>query len=426
MSTIKAYAEKVSDWVNRSIKGDKVVWIIVFLLSMFSLVAVYSSSSYRAVQENTDKIALFFDQLVFVLAGWIALLVCYFIRPKYYRKFSFIIYGISIVLLLLLFVDDITVIKNGAIRGLKFPGFTIQVFEIAKVAIIIYLARAMEIFEIKDLKDYLIKLLLPIVVTCVLLLRGSFSSAVFTALICLVILWVNKINWKYLAITCAGGIAVFAICFGLYLMTKDNDKPLFSRFETAESRIDNFLHPSDDDKMAELSESEKQAIIDAERQSENAKIAIHEGGIIGKGPGKSTQRYTLSMAFSDFIYAFIIEEYGSIIGVLVMFLYVWLFARCGRLAVKCKTTFASTTVFGLGLLTTFQALMHIFVNIRLIPITGHTLPLVSHGGTAFIIFSGVFGVILSISKSIQEIDLNKVDVEPAAIEKGGKKDESDH
>lgn len=425
MNTVKTYAEKASCWINRSIKGDKVVWIIVFLLSMFSLAAVYSASSYRAMHSDVNKIVIFLDQLVFVLAGWAALLVCYFIHPKYYRKFSFLVYGISIVLLLLLFVDPLTARQNGAIRGLKLPGFTFQVFEVAKAAIIIYLARAMEIFEIKKFKDYLLKLLLPIALTCVLLLRGSFSSAVFTAMICLVILWINKINWRYLALTIAGGIAVLGICYGLYKLTENNEHPLFERFETAESRIDSFLHPADEEVAIKMTEEEKQAAIDAERQSENAKIAIHEGGIIGKGPGKSTQRYTLSMAFSDFIYAFIIEEYGSIVGIFVMFLYIWLFARCARLAAKCKTTFAGTTVFGLGLLTTFQALMHIYVNIRMIPITGHTLPLVSHGGTAFIIFSGIFGVILSVSKSIQEIDLSKVDPEPAITEKGGK-NESDN
>ena len=425
MNTVKTYAENASCWINRSIKGDKVVWIIVFLLSMFSLAAVYSASSYRAMHSDVNKIVIFLDQLVFVLAGWAALLVCYFIHPKYYRKFSFLVYGISIVLLLLLFVDPLTARQNGAIRGLKLPGFTFQVFEVAKAAIIIYLARAMEIFEIKKFKDYLLKLLLPIALTCVLLLRGSFSSAVFTAMICLVILWINKINWRYLALTIAGGIAVLGICYGLYKLTENNEHPLFERFETAESRIDSFLHPADEEVAIKMTEEEKQAAIDAERQSENAKIAIHEGGIIGKGPGKSTQRYTLSMAFSDFIYAFIIEEYGSIVGIFVMFLYIWLFARCARLAAKCKTTFAGTTVFGLGLLTTFQALMHIYVNIRMIPITGHTLPLVSHGGTAFIIFSGIFGVILSVSKSIQEIDLSKVDPEPAITEKG-EKNESDN
>lgn len=425
MNTVKTYAEKASCWINRSIKGDKVVWIIVFLLSMFSLAAVYSASSYRAMHSDVNKIVIFLDQLVFVLAGWAALLICYFIHPKYYRKFSFLVYGISIVLLLLLFVDPLTARQNGAIRGLKLPGFTFQVFEVAKAAIIIYLARAMEIFEIKKFKDYLLKLLFPIALTCVLLLRGSFSSAVFTAMICLVILWINKINWRYLALTIAGGIAVLGICYGLYKLTENNEHPLFERFETAESRIDSFLHPADEEVAIKMTEEEKQAAIDAERQSENAKIAIHEGGIIGKGPGKSTQRYTLSMAFSDFIYAFIIEEYGSIVGIFVMFLYIWLFARCARLAAKCKTTFAGTTVFGLGLLTTFQALMHIYVNIRMIPITGHTLPLVSHGGTAFIIFSGIFGVILSVSKSIQEIDLSKVDPEPAITEKGGK-NESDN
>mgnify|MGYP001774280640 CR=1 FL=1 len=426
MDELKTYIDKAGGWVSRKLGGDKIVWTIVFILSMFSLVAVYSASSYRAVSTDSSKIAIFLEQAVLVLMGWGALILCYFIHPKYYRKWSFIIFGGSVLLLLLLFIPSLRAEQNGAIRGLKLFGRTIQVFEVAKVAIIIYLARAMEIFRIGTFKDYLIKLLLPIAIVCVLLLRGSFSSAVFMALICMIILWINKINWKYLALTVCGGIVVLGGCYSLYLATKDNENPLFARFGTAESRIEDFFHPKDmEEQMQGMTELQKQIMLDSERQSENAKIAIHEGGLIGKGPGKSTQRYTLSMAFSDFIYAFIIEEYGSIIGILIMFMYIWLFARCAKLSAKCKTTFASTIVFGLGLLTTFQALMHIYVNIRMIPITGHTLPLISHGGTAFLVFSGIFGIILSVSKSIEEIDTAKIDIEPAALQEGGK-NESDN
>ncbi len=412
MNVLKTYIEKVGDWANKRLGGDKIVWTIVFILSMFSIAAVYSASSYIAMDTNTSKIVIFLEQFGMAVLGWCVLLVAYFLPPKFYRKYAILIYFISIAVLLMLFIPPLRAEYNGAVRGIKIGSASIQVFDAAKVALLLYIARVMERYEIKDFKTYLIRLLIPIGLTCVLLLTGSFSSALFMGAICLVILWINKINWKYLLATLAIGAGVFLACLGLYEATKGSENPMFRRFATAESRISNFFSPaSSDEATANLTDSQKQRIKDEERQSENAKIAIHEGGLIGKGPGKSTQRYTLSMAFSDFIYAFIIEEYGSIVGILVMFMYIWLFARCARIAYNCKTTFASTIVFGLGLLITAQAMMHIYVNIRMFPITGHTLPLVSHGGMAYLVFSGAFGIILSISRSIQEIDINKVDNE---------------
>lgn len=403
MKQLRYYFEEASGYVRKWFGGDKVLWITVLILSMFSITGVYSASSYMASDLNVSKLEIFGKQFAFVLGGWGILLIACFIHPKYYRKYSYVLFAAGIALMLALFIPGLRAEQNGAIRGIKFFGFTIQVFEIAKVAIIIYLARTLEISSIDSWKDYLLKLLVPIGLTCALVLRGSFSAALFIAMICFIILWVNRVKWKFLAATIAAGIGIVLGGYGIYSATKHWDNPIFVRFGTAESRIEKFIESAKGEEIdrTSMSKSEYEAYLDENRQSENAKISIHEGGLLGKGPGKSTQRYALSMAFSDFIYAFLIEEYGSITGVFIMFLYIWLFARCAQLAVKCNSTFASTMVFGLGLLITCQALMHILVNVRLAPITGHTLPLVSHGGSAFLVFSGAMGMILSVSRAIR-------------------------
>ena len=133
-------------------------------------------------------------------------------------------------------------------------------------------------------------------------------------------------------------------------------------------------------------------------------MAISEGGIFGKGPGKSTQRYSLSMAFSDFIYAFIVEEYGLLGGGFVILLYLIFLFRCIRLCQRCKATYSSVLIVGLAFLITTQAFLHILVNVRILPITGHTLPLISHGGTAYLVLSGAFGMILSVNKQLEKQD----------------------
>ena len=176
---------------------------------------------------------------------------------------------------------------------------------------------------------------------------------------------------------------------------------IFNRFGTVESRLTAHFDKEDKD-LDNLSKTELQQLRDKERQSENAKVAISEGGIFGKGPGKSTQRYSLSMAFSDFIYAFIVEEYGLLGGIVVLLLYLIFLFRCIRLCQRCTATYSSVLIVGLSFLITCQAFLHILVNVRILPITGHTLPLISHGGTAYLVLGGAFGMILSVNRQLDK------------------------
>jgi len=394
------------------LKGDKAIWIIVVFFAMISVLAVFSSSSYLASSKDVPKTAIFLEQIKSVSLGFIALFFCYLIPLRVYRAFSFILFGISFMMLLMLFVPGLQDVKNGAIRGIKVFGHTVQVFEFAKIGVILYLAKALELWEdsLYDFKDFALKILLPIGAVCFIVMMNSFSSALLIGMVTFLILFFMDVRFKNILITMGILFCVILVMFGIYHAFFANNPErqktsvgkVFNRFGTVEGRFQDFIGEKTDDTI-ELSEAEKLALEDDQRQSENAKIAISEGGLIGKGPGKSTQRYSLSMAFSDFIYAFIIEEYGLIfggIGVIALYL-VFLF-RCIRLCVRCRQTYSSALVIGLSFLIICQAFLHILVNVRLIPITGHTLPLISHGGTAYLVLSAAFGMILSVNKQLDK------------------------
>ena len=393
------------------LKGDKVIWIIVVLFAMISIVAVFSSSSFLASSRHISKIAIFIEQTKSVLMGFLALLLCYLIPLRFYRTFSFAVYGLSVLLLVLLFIPGLRVEMNGAIRGIRLFGRTFQVFEFAKIGVILYLAKAMELWgnDLADFKQFALKILLPVGAVCLLIVQNSFSSALLIAMISFLILFFMDVSWKNLGITIGIVAVAVLLLFGIYHAffaghperQQSAVGKIFNRFGTVESRLTAHFDKEDKD-LDNLSKTELQQLRDKERQSENAKVAISEGGIFGKGPGKSTQRYSLSMAFSDFIYAFIVEEYGLLGGIVVLLLYLIFLFRCIRLCQRCTATYSSVLIVGLSFLITCQAFLHILVNVRILPITGHTLPLISHGGTAYLVLGGAFGMILSVNRQLDK------------------------
>ncbi|MBR4660506.1 MAG: FtsW/RodA/SpoVE family cell cycle protein [Bacteroidales bacterium] len=399
-------------------KGDQVIWILVLLFAMISILAVFSSSTYRANTNDVTKVSLFFEQIRFVLLGFLTMFVCYALPTRFYRNIAFLAFAASIVLLIMTFIPHFSHRINGAVRGVKIAGIPIQVFELAKVGLVIYLARALEFWKdsLDTFKDFFLKLLLPIIAVCGLVMANSFSSAILFGLISFALLYFMGVKVKFLLISLAGAAVAVVLLFGVYNVAfagrqhpegyqPNTVEKLFNRFGTVQSRFEKFFDDiggAESEEEEFLTKEDKMRHLDEIRQSENAKVAISEGGLLGKGPGKSTQRYSLSMAFSDFIFAFIVEEYGFFGGAFVILLYTIFLFRCIRISQKCQSTFASSLVLGLAFLLAIQAMLHIFVNVRLIPITGHTLPLISHGGTAYIILSGAFGMILSASRQADE------------------------
>lgn len=387
-----------------SIKGDKVIWMTVVMFALISVVAVFSSSSFLASSQGTSKLVIFLEQIKSVLVGLSALFICYLIPMRWYRNLAFVYFGICVAMLLMLYIPPFQARINGAVRGIKIASHTIQPFEFAKVGMVLYLARAIEKWEdsLDTYRDFFLKIALPIFAVCGLIVSNSVSSTLLVGGISMLVLVFMEIRWKYIfammgVILLAGGLM-----YGIYTVAfkgsqEKLDTPvgkIFNRFGTVESRFESF-------KTDEEEEVDKES----KRQSENAMVAISEGGLFGKGPGNSTQRYSLSMAFSDFIFAFIVEEYGLMGGSLIIALYIVLLFRCIRLTTRCKTSFTSALVAGLAYMIIIQAFIHILVNVRLIPITGQTLPLVSHGGTAYLAMSGAVGIILSVNKQLDKQDM---------------------
>jgi len=373
------------------LKGDKVIWIIVFLLSLISIAAVYSSSSSLAFRDKVGTFDILLKQMRFVVFGLTALYICYKIPIGWYRRLAYPGMLASLALLALTAFAGVNI--NSADRAFVIMGISFQPSEIAKIAIVLYLAKVLEDFKFDSFKEFMIWIIAPVGVSLILIFNGSASAALLVGIVVFAMLIIANIKWTH--ILKAGGIAVGAL---ILLILLNLSFGLFPRINTASSRLTTYFVNHDEESLTPL---QKQAIAAKTFQADMAEVAIASGGITGKGPGKSTQRNLLPHPYSDYIYAVIIEEWGLIGGFFVLMFYVWFFTRCVMLIRSCTKLFTISLVAGLGVLITTQALVHILVNVGLLPVTGHTLPLISLGGTSFIIMSGAFGIILSVSRTIE-------------------------
>lgn len=393
-------------------EGDKVVWMIVLMLILFSIVCMFSSSS-RLLRDGMTRLDLVKNQFFVVLAGLAVIIVCYNIKNiKFFRWCSQ--WGFLVSFLMLALLDAHVKIGgiieaqniNNAWRILKVAGFQVHVFEVVKVAMVLYLAWAMDALrkgELRgpeqEIRKKIIYLYAPFLIVFVMIIPGSNSSALIIGLLMFVMILLGGGNLRDMTILALAAVAVIAVIFGLYSATKHNERPWFGRIGTGIARV--FEHK---DWVEQAVEAPKGSIawqdaIDAIRQPYSAKIAVKQGGLFGKGPGQSTQRYVVPDMSEDYMYSFIIEEYGLLGGIFIIFLYVSLLARGSIIARNCGSDhYAKLTIAGLCLLITGQAFLHMFVNADIGPMTGQTLPLISHGNSAFLCFSIAFGIILSFSR----------------------------
>jgi cell division protein FtsW len=392
---------------------------------MISIIAVFSVGSFLTKNnpEIMSKTDIWLEQFGSVALGFAALFLCYAFNYNFYRKIAPYVFGISVLMLVMLFVPGLQDERNGAVRGLKLMGHTIQVFEFVKVGLVLFISWGIEKYskDIRTFKGFALRLLVWVIGVCAIIMVNSFSSALLLGVVSMMVFYFMDVKFKYLAITAAGAVALIVLVFGIYhaalaISPKAAEAKIFNRIKTAENRVKNFAS-NDKDSTADLTKLTREQLeqIDRdERQSESAKIAIKEGGIFGKGVGNGTARYSLSMAFSDFIFAAIVEETGLIGGIVIVLLYLIFLFRCIRLSFKCPDAFSQALVLGLAFLITTQAFLHILVNVRLIPITGHTLPLISHGGTAYLVLSAAFGIILSVSRTVSKMEEERLAAEAAA------------
>ncbi len=401
-------------------EGDKVVWIIVLMLIMISVLCIFSSTS-RLLLPGQTRLDLVKGHLFIVLIGLAIIIICYNIKNiNFFRicsKYGFLVSFILLTLLLShIDVGPIkSVSRNGARRIIEVYNQQIHVNEVVKVAMVMYLAWAvdavrrkegMRFFKGDSKKQKYLYVYMPFILITLMVLPGSNSAALFTGGIMFLVILLGGDSGRDLLKLLLLGIAALAVCMGIFCATnsihKKNEKfpVVFERIGTGISR---FTGGSTDYDLqaaeSPVGSTEFYEAIDKIRQPYSAKIAVHQGSLIGKGPGQSTQRYVVPDISEDYMFSFIIEEYGILGGLLVITLYLSLLARSSIIVRNCgKDLFAKLTVAGLSLLISCQAFLHICVNVDIGPMTGQTLPLVSHGAFAFLCFSVAFGVILSISR----------------------------
>ena len=372
--------------LSKKIQGDKVIWLSIVLLSLFSILAIFSSVSALAYARGTSTYYYLAKQVFFICIGFSMMFVCHRIPIAYYKNFSSIILFVSICLLFYMLIFGVNF--NDGQRWIRILGFTFQPADIAKISTIIYLAKILENNEFDNFKSILKKILIPVGLVCTLIFIGNISTSILLMLTCFSILFIGGIKIKFLFQICCFGFAMFALLFLMGITLKWPP-----RVATAVNRIVHFVDKNDNEANKTFKE------LTSNFQAEQAKIAVASGGIVGKGPGNSTQRYVLPHPYSDFIYAIIIEEYGLIIGVLVLSVYLWLLYRAVIIAKKCTRIFSSVLVLGLMLMIVFQAMINMGVSVGVFPVTGQTLPFVSQGGSSML-FRGIsFGIILSISRT---------------------------
>lgn len=408
------------------LSGDKVVWIIVVFLCMFSLLSIFSATSQLAT-ENLSRLDIAKSQFLTILGGLVIIYLIYrFINIgllRWISKFGFLISlgFLAILVLTAKGIIHIPFIKaqaiNGANRWLQVFGVPISVYEVVKVAMVMYVAWAVDTIRkggwkclnklskkerLSSLKkpfvQELILLYFPIILTTVLTLIGGASSAAFMAGVLFLMMMICGI--RIMDIVGMGILSLLALggCLGLYKMTENNEKPLFPRFATVFSDTRNGDHESALETLT-IGTKEFYDELDAIRQPYGAKIAIKQGGLSGKGPGQSTQKYKVAVMYEDFMFSFLIEEYGLLIGgIFVIILYLSLLARGSIIARNCTDEFGKMAVAGLVILIVGQAMFHIAINCDIGVLTGQTLPMISYGKSSFLCFCIAFGIILSISR----------------------------
>ena len=364
--------------IDKYLKGDKAIWSIIILLSIISAIMAYSASANMAYRlTDGDAIPFFFRHFVMLVLGIVTIIYLQHFEFRYFSRLSQLGIWIAAALLLvtLIFGRDI----NSAQRWIM--GF--QPSDLAKIILVIYVARmlAKNKAKIKNFKEGLLPILIPVGSICLLILPADFSTAAMLLTVCFALLFVGGVAIKHLLTVLGGAIGVLMLLIALNHVVPG----LLPRVNTWEQRILGYSSGSAEENY----------------QAQRAKIAVANGGIWGNGPGNGTIKNELYSAQSDFVYASIIEDYGSLFGGLIMLLlYLMFLFRSIKIMTKTSSSFGGYLAFGLSFLLVFQALINMGVGVNLLPVTGQPLPLISMGGTSILFTCVSIGIILNISRTV--------------------------
>lgn len=381
--------------LKKYLKGDATLWIVFIGLCILSIIEMYSASSTLAYKASNHAIPML-RHVTFLSLGALLAFFVHLVPYRFIRIFSYL--GLVLSVLLLIFVLLKGQSTNDAARWISIGGFQFQPSEMAKLSVLIVAADL--ISRIKDNKDnektYFWNILIMLGVICPLILLENFSTAFILFVVVFIMMFIGRVSLIKLGALAGGLVLVLVLGFGaVKAIPRESMPKVFDRAYTWVARIDRYKTEKKDEKA-------KYSITDDNRQVQHGRIAIARGGFFGVMPGNSVERDFLPQAYSDFIYAIILEEMGMLGGIAVIILYLILLFRAGKIATKCATVFPAILVIGLSLMIVIQTFINMSVATSLIPVTGQPLPLISRGGTSILITCVYFGIILGITRQIKD------------------------
>ena len=400
-------------------RGDKYIWGIVVLLSLISILVVYSATgslAYKMYKGNTS--VYLFKQVSFSLVGLVLIYFLHRINYTIFSKVATILFLVSIPLLLYTLFFGAKI--NDGSRWIKLPiiNMTVETSDFAKLALFMYISRLLSKKQevIKDFKKGFIPVVMPVLIICALIMPANLSNALLTGATALLLMFIGRVSLKHIFLTIGVALIPVAIIIAVSMLTYDGKqkddlkKPVmaekvksFGRFGTWVKRVQDFMYARDNE---------------TPYQVQQAKIAIANGSIlVGLGPGNSRQRNFLPQANNDFIYSIIIEEYGLLGGAFMIFIYLVFLYRCIRIFRRCPYAFGAFLALGLSFTLVIQAVANMAVNVNLVPVTGVTLPLVSMGGSSFLFTCAAIGIVLSVARNVEQME-GRAELIPQPTEEG--------
>ncbi len=393
----------VSNNLVSKTKGDRVIWGIVVILTLVSLLVVYSSTGSLAYKYSKSTESYLFKQFAFIILGVGVIYFAHRVNYTIYSRVAKLLFVVSVPLLIYTYFFG-TKLNEGS-RWITLPviNMTFQTSDMAKLALFMYLSRQLSRKQhvIKDFKKGFLPVIIPVAIICLLIAPANLSTAMLIGGTSFMLMFIGRVSTKHILLTI--GIAALPVLILLSVAVKYYDKTthktkdlpgIFSvgRVPTWIGRIQTFIYSNKEDDNEKL------------YQVDQAKIAIASGGWLGLGPGNSKARNFLPHSYSDFIYAIILEEYGLAGGVFMVFIYLLFLYRCIKLYRKCPFAFGAFLALALSFMLVIQAIANMGVNVSLFPNTGVTLPLVSMGGSSFLFTCLSIGIILSVARNVEQLE----------------------
>jgi len=396
----------VKEHLDQRTRGDKYIWGLVLVLSLISIMVVYSATGSLAYKMSKGNTSIYlFKQVAFTLLGLLVVFGLHRVNYTVFSKVATVLFILSVPLLIYTLFFGAKI--NEGSRWIKLPiiNLTIQSSDVAKLALFMYISRVLSRKQevIKDFKKGFWPVIWPVLLICALIMPANLSNALLTGATSLLLLFIGRVSLKHIGLVILVALVPVVIIISVAIATHKTNvsvadgKPVvaeklkgFGRFGTWVSRVQDFMYAKDDE---------------VPYQVQQAKIAIANGSVLfGLGPGNSRQRNFLPQAYNDFIYSVIIEEYGLIGGAFIIFIYLIFLFRCIRIFRKCPYAFGAFLALGLSFTLVIQAIANMAVNVNIVPVTGVTLPLVSMGGSSFIFTCCSIGLILSVARNVEQME----------------------